>query len=640
MNSTLEKTTHICMPELSISGLIAVRMSLQSRGTSFFHYDVLPRYLRGAIRILKISRHTIESMLSLVAGMPVIQVKQGDEVKDYNHYHIKMQQVTTAVVERLIPEIEKSFGLRQMSKQLGMEPALSYSVKRIADAYIFKQLVAFISCRLFYGNNAAYIAVWNCSWPEKWLEEVRETFTDVTFDFFMWPRWYVQASRLLLAFQVAAKLFMVILMILKQGISFRKTKRKRYKIITEFIDSRRMNNTCYDADYWIDGEKIRKSDVLFFLTDEQKKTLEGIGFDISKILHDLRVQGYEIESLSNLLYPPAIVPDFFSAALGLVKCLSREDNTNTLMGKVFKDALREYILYYPLFSSVSADYCIYLTFPNGHTGLRLNSGIITALCRKNGIQNIGCQTRAVHSTNYEYCYDCHDLYFSWGEKWYTMLGQGMRYIRQWDVVGCINLDYLSKAKQTNNQIKKTEKTGIQVCIFPTDISPRHHYSLNYALRFMVNCAMLASVHPDVEFVVKSKEPQYTSIICAHEDFMEIFRKTKGNLRFEDRPRHGYVDLLISSDIIIAVGFTTPGFEGLMLNKRVIYYNELRYGGQVYREIPDLIAEDYAELERLFKMAVNDYDTYSDRIAGVLKGVEPFRDGKALERINGIMRGSI
>lgn len=638
MNSNGEKTTHICMPELSVSGLITVRMSLQSRENSFFHYDVLPRYLRGAIRILKISRRTIESILSLVAGMPVLQVKQGDEVKDYNHYHIKMQQVTTAIVERLIPELEKSIGLRQMSNLLGTDPALSYSLKRIANTYIFKQLVAFISCRLFYGNNASYIAVWSCSWPDKWLEEVRETFSDVTFDFFRWPRWYVQMSRLLLAFQIAAKQFMVILMILRQGISFKKIERKKYKVITEFIDPRRMNNTCYDADYWIDGAKIRKSDVLFFLIDEQKKMLEDIGFDIQKTLQDLRAQGYEIESLSNLIYPSSIMLDFLSASLGLMKCIVREDHA--LIGRVFKDAIQEYVIYYPLFSTVSADYCIYLTFPNGHTGLRLNSGIITALCRENGIQNIGCQTRAVHSTNYEYCYDCHDLYFSWGEKWYKMLGQGMRYIRQWDVVGCINLDYLIKAKQTKDPIKKNKKSGLHVCVFPTDISPRHHYSLDYAKRFMVNCAMLALEHPDVEFVVKSKEPQYTSIICAHEDFMEIFRKTKGNLRFEDRPRHGYVDLLISSDIIIAVGFTTPGFEGLMLNKRVIYYNELRYGGQVYREIPDLIAKNYAELERLFKMAVNDYATYSDRIAGVLKGVEPFRDGNALDRINNLMRGSI
>jgi polysaccharide biosynthesis PFTS motif protein len=155
---------------------------------------------------------------------------------------------------------------------------------------------------------------------------------------------------------------------------------------------------------------------------------------------------------------------------------------------------------------------------------------------------------------------------------------------------------------------------------------------------MVNCARLAVDNPDIDFVVKNKEPQYTDTICASEAFMDIYRQTDGNFRFEDRPRHDYMDLLCSSDIIIAVGFTTPGFEALMLNKRIIYYNELKYGGQAYRELPDSIARNDEELADLFKKAVNDYEMYAENIAEVLKSLDPFRDGRARERICGILIG--
>ncbi|MFH2011569.1 MAG: hypothetical protein ABIJ37_02505 [Pseudomonadota bacterium] len=634
-DNDLKTLTHICMPELSVVGLLIVSWSFKNSNT-FFYYDIFPRYLRGIVKIFGISPKSIEAVLSWFAGITLIQVKQGDDVAGYSDFHIGAQEWVSVISEELIPLIENDHWFSILEKLLGKEPALSYAVKQIADCKIFKQLVASISCCASIGYSARCVAVWDCRWPEEWLDVIKRNALHARFDFFKWPNWCRTARNVFFVLSLIPKIIRVGLGIFKRGISWKINDKKHYKIITEFIDPRRLNNTCYDPDCWVDGKSIHKEDIFFFITNEQKRILEGIGYKITKTLSDVRHKGYEIQLLDTLSYPPVILQEYILHAF---KIMGKAFTTNnTVVADVMIKALKEYLNFYPLFYRYSADNFIYLTFPNGHSSLRHNSGIITGLCRKNGIRSVGCQTRAVHSKNYEYVFDSFDLHFAWGRVWYGMMGTTTRFIRQCTITGCIYLDYLMQEDRKMQNASGSDR--IQVCIFPGDISPRHHYSLGYALSFIINCARLAVDNPDIDFVIKNKEPEYTDIMLASEAFMEIYRQTKGNLRFEDRLRHEYIDLLCTSDIIIAIGFTTPGFEALMFKKRVIYYNELKYGGQAYSEIPDLIAGNYDELAVLFKNAVNDYEIYAENIAGVLKGLDPFRDGRALERINCILTGNV
>jgi polysaccharide biosynthesis PFTS motif protein len=214
-----------------------------------------------------------------------------------------------------------------------------------------------------------------------------------------------------------------------------------------------------------------------------------------------------------------------------------------------------------------------------------------------------------------------------------MLGEDLKFIEQVTFVGCPYLVYPPAEYRPANQTEP-----LQVVIFPSDInlSADHHYTLNYALAFMKNCAELAISHPDINFVIKNKEPHYTKVLMSHEEFVNLYQKTSNNFKFSDRARHEYYDLLLSANIIIAMGFTTPGTEGLLLGKRTIYYNELNYGGQALNQIPDLIARNPSELAVLFEQALQDYHTYYASISRGLDRLDPFRDAQALERMAGIL----
>ncbi len=58
---------------------------------------------------------------------------------------------------------------------------------------------------------------------------------------------------------------------------------------------------------------------------------------------------------------------------------------------------------------------------------------------------------------------------------------------------------------------------------------------------------------------------------------------------------------IVSDIVIAIGYTTPGFEALSLGKRVIYYSLLNAGGQAFADLPNIVATNEGELKRIFEI---------------------------------------
>jgi len=633
----IKKNIHICMPELTFVGMLIIAMSFK-KSKALFQYDILPRYLRGVVRFLKVSPKTIEAVLSWVAGIPVEQIKY-DDVVGYSDFHIGTQEKVSVIAAELLPLIETDCCFSLLEKILGKEPALSYAVKQIADEKIFKQLVASISCCVSNRDNARCIVAWNWGWPEEWLHIIKRNALYSEFDFFKWPGWYKKAAAVFFAFSLIPEIIKTVFWVFKRGVCLEKKDKKHYKIITEFIDPRRFNNTCYDADFWVDGKIIHKKDILFILTHEQKTALASIGYLISDITKDIKRKGYEIQETDTLPYPLLILKEYAIHILNIIK--KAFTINSVILAQVLLRGLKEYLCFYPFFYHYSADNFIYLTIPNGHSGLRFNSGIITSLCRKSGIRSIGIQTRVVYSKNYEYAFDCFDLYFAWGKVWFEMLGSGSRFIRDHIVTGCTYLDYLSSASEAykKKQTAAAPTRRLQVCIFPSDISPRHHYSLNYVISFMVNCARLAIYNPDIEFVVKNKEPQYTATIRNSESFMKIYGQIKDNFRFEDSPRYDYIELLCSSDIIIAIGFTTPGFEAMLLNKRVIYYSELKYGGQAYSDLPDFIAGNYEELVAVFKKAIVDYSIYIDKNVSFLNDLDPFRDGRARERINQILVGN-
>jgi polysaccharide biosynthesis PFTS motif protein len=270
--------------------------------------------------------------------------------------------------------------------------------------------------------------------------------------------------------------------------------------------------------------------------------------------------------------------------------------------------------------------------------MRINDAVVTGLCRKFGIRSVGCQTRAIYTKKFEDCFDCYDVYLSWGKSWEQFSKQRMLFVDSVVTVGCIYLDRLLPfcRKHISTNASHERKRGLTVAIFPSDISCNHHYTKGYTRSFLISCTKLAKAFPDYKFIVKTKETEHIKIMMSDKEFFKAYSTVKNNFSFVNNLRYDYTEVLFTSDIIIAIGFTTPGIEGLLLGKRAIYYSELKCGGQAFKHIPFFVANNEGELEELFAKAICDYNNYVEINSCNFDLLDPFRDAQALRRISKII----
>jgi hypothetical protein len=213
----------------------------------------------------------------------------------------------------------------------------------------------------------------------------------------------------------------------------------------------------------------------------------------------------------------------------------------------------------------------------------------------------------------------------------------MKFVDRVIPVGCIYLDHLLPYRERFKEHRhKGQGEYVAVSIFTCNITHNDHYTKYSTRSFLINCAKLAERYPHCRFTVKTKDADDVDIIISDKEFFSMHTVSKDNFSFAKQARHDYAEILGSSDIVIAIGFTTPGIEGLLLGKRAIYYSELESNGQTFKNLPYFIAHNYDELNDLFAQAMGDYRTYSSTYSSALDELDPFRDGKALARIHGVL----
>lgn len=628
-----KKVVQICMPEFSFIVLL-LSIFYWRKDKIVIHYNILPRYLRGISRLLNISHENIVAVLSTITRLTINKIKHGDEVPDYPYLHLKTMEMVTTITDELLPEVKKKLWTKWLEKLLGERASLAYTAKYLSQYQLFTYIMPTVACYRSTNTPDNFIVVWNAEWPSEWNNLIYRNLAWIKFEFFKWPLGYLFLQNLFIKIVILIKLLAIIFSyIIRKGITFKTISKEHFKIITEFIDPKRLNSTAYDADYWVDGLNVTKNDILFFLTNKQKRILTKDGYTVTDIKKLFQEKGYKLTILDDLPYSLSALSFLFSSYFGIMKNIFALNSP--FLSQTFFMAWTEYLEFAPLFLHFSSNNFIYLTFPNGHASVRYDDAVITGLCRKHGVKSVGCQTRIIYANNFEYCFDCFDIYLSWGMSWNQISGEMILFIDKVIIVGCIYLDYLlhNYRKYLNTNEIPEQKKSLTVSIFPSDISDDHHYTKNYTKSLLMNCIKLAGAFPNITFRVKSKDPSYTNTMLNDKVFYKAYSAVKNNFSFVDHSRYDYAEILFSSDIVIAIGFTTPGFEGLMLNKRAIYYSELKCGGQVFKHLPFFVATNLNELTALFNRALNDYNIYSKANSTSLDKLDPFRDGQALKRIN-------
>ena len=552
--------------------------------------------------------NTVIKLIYTLTGLTLKKNVDSNSIPDYSNIQFDSMEQTTEIIDLLIPQLKNSKFYEWMSSLIGEEPAEAFILKNVSYYNLYPELLSINLCFGELNDSNKIIVVSEFIGLNKWIDifQNKLSYVNVVSVKKNYFNYFVSSFHVfLVCFYVLFKF------IFKRGLTFLKKPLKSYKFITEFIDPNKLNGGSYDADYFIDSNEIDSSNTIFFLTASQNRFLKSLNYNVDEIKNLFLAKNYNILVLDEVKYSAKSLLKIFKFFIYLIFKISSSP-TNSIYNKTIINAWNEYLDFYSLFSSVSANSLLYYTFPNGRSSFRINDAMVTGFCRKSNIKSVGIQSRTIYSSKFEDSFDCFDRYLSWGITWDTISKYRTKYIKEVKHIGCMYIDDL-KDKNIDDLINfKTEiicDRKFLITVFDGDISPHSHYTWNYSKTFILDVMKLANDYQDCQFVIKTKDISNVRLYLNNSVIHALY-KNNNNITFIEKARNDYKKLINSSDIVISIEFTTPGFEALSLGKRIIYYSLIKNGGKAFEYLPNVISKNFSDLKNMFLLSKKDYKSYS------------------------------
>lgn len=617
-------TYAVCLPRLGLIPLLFLRASYGTSATVYF--DTHQLYAKALIRWFKVPEPWLIAGLTFLSGIKIRKVAESGVTRGSPRINLQAMKRVVAILEGLQPEMEKTGWLGLLSELIGPIPALAYYHRRFPWDEVWPQVIAATICKNTVGEEENPVVIWSADWPASWQAIIEKHLSSFGLTFFSWPKWYrVLVGHATNCLWVSRVIISALAALIHHGLRRESAPRKQVPLAIEFIESSMLKGRPVDSNYLEDGSSLRRQDILYFLTKEQARLLTRNGGNVEEMLAAARAEGFQVVKAWQLKYSTATARFVLGQIPKLLKSFARLGAP--CLAHTFWRAWSDFLTHAPLFDSYQLRNFLHTQNPNGCTGGRFDSAIVTSLCRRFGARSVGYQNRCIYDSVYEDSFDCYDTYLAWGEAWREVLGDGNKFIDRIAYVGCLHNEGLI----TTEARRHRPDEPIVVSIFTGDFGG-NLFTRTVTTNLIDTCIHLARQYPSCRFQVKMKDLAAADTLLADDAFRSKCEEVGANFQFLRRATYDCATTIMESDIVIAAAWTTPGSDALILEKRVIFYNEFRAGGAVFSELPNLIAESSTDLIRLFEIALKDYDRYFNECREPLRRLDPFRDGRTRERI--------
>lgn len=602
----------VCLPRLSVVTIAIVRWHFGARLE--VHFDDYPRYAKALLRWLGIPEAWILVFYEALAGAAVRRLPRGDALIGQGRLMSRAMQVADDLCVALESPIATSPWTKFCGEFLGAQPARAFALKQFSWDWAWPLARTAVVARAVVSVDRTLTVISGPIATDAWRRNCEAVLAREDLAVFPWP--LVVAGAWCQLMNVVWFVWIwgaALVAVARQGVRMDIVSRQSSLLAVELVDPRRMGGGSSDSDHWIDGHKLRRGDVLFYVLREQREFLRRRGVDVDGAIARLVAQGYRIVDIQRLPFSASSVGEI----LRVLSRLPVFSGGDCRLGAVALKGWRMYLAYVPFFDQHAPRNVAHTVCPNGMASLRLDSGVVTGLCRRYGCRSVGYQNRLIYDT-FEFDFDCYDLFLAWGLGWWDAWRPLLREVKCVREVGCSQLRELRGSAPDN---------GL-VVIFTFELQG-NLYPPSYTYRLLRACLNLARRHPERRFVVKMKDPEDVDVLLRDSSFRRECEDV-ANFSFARLARHACSDLLRRADFVIAAAYTTPGSDALLAGKRIIFYSELAAGCSSLKSIPVLAAETPAELETYFLKALAarcecEREAWLDRL-------DPYRDGSARERI--------
>lgn len=420
----------------------------------------------------------------------------------------------------------------------------------------------------------------------------------------------------------------------------RKTRKKFFKYGISIISPRQLKGNRKSLDFIIDNKNIYKSDLVYLsnlsLNKEQKIILKNLQYNVIQLPR-----------------PGYFYSDFIK------------------WGKLFFISLKKI-----LSSSFQEIYigsnCLfnYLRWKMVLNGIKIEHFIthcdfgISHISRNIALNQVGVKTwyftdSMNHFNNFQenefvfnkrhpfWTYLYYDNFITWSKFLADYFNSHPTLLKNTYVVGCLWSENDKKSANKENKISniKNERNFV-VSVFDTTYTMNSITSYVEGITFAENILRLAEEIKEIHILFKEKKDRDIHFLLDPDNgskLLNLYNEMKQHPRINFYSNKEDSSYLISiSDMVISFPFTSPTFEALSINKPAIWYDPNgNYKNTPYGRIKGLTAIGYDELKTLIleiknKIASGKYTIPFPENSSLM---DPFRDGKAIERFINLLKFS-
>ncbi len=276
------------------------------------------------------------------------------------------------------------------------------------------------------------------------------------------------------------------------------------------------------------------------------------------------------------------------------------------------------------------------TFPDGSdVATRNDSGLITGICRSHDVLSLSYQNRVIYYHDLHFFFDTFDYYGIWGNAWLKEYEGQPHFIKHFIIIGNV---YLQRYRNIPPRKTKTHHANSKhIVVFSSDIELENvsvHFTLDYALQFFlavihaISRAKKQRADIDYKLTIKLKDKSHAAIFYSNQKIINLLNEMDLiPTMITDKRDSGVGEAIASADAVISIGFTTPGLEALLLDIPSMYFTPYQYNyNRLFSPKSPIVATSVQDLVDFL------VDSKKQASKSILEELDPFRDGRASERL--------
>ncbi|SVE42511.1 uncharacterized protein METZ01_LOCUS495365, partial [marine metagenome] len=177
----------VCIPILSLKILLYLKITKGVNNYTIF-YNLMPRYIRGIMRLFNVSEKKICFFLNTIFGFKLNRIQHGDYIKNYNNIRLNVYIKIVEICEKFIPEVTNDVWYNLLENLIQKSNSIPTSIKFLAT----KQLhIHLLSAKLTLEVNNQKLLVDSTtilfnsySWPDELLKIINKEkyFSNIKFE--------------------------------------------------------------------------------------------------------------------------------------------------------------------------------------------------------------------------------------------------------------------------------------------------------------------------------------------------------------------------------------------------------------------------------------------------------------------------